>query len=62
MAKTTARSKRKTTGGRYKDYRKKRGHEILGQSTSTKIGNGKKKSVRSMGGKRKQKILVTIYH
>lgn len=58
MAKTTKRSKRKISGGRYKDYRKKRTYEILGLPTSTKVGKEKIKSVRIMGGKIKTKILV----
>jgi small subunit ribosomal protein S8e len=58
MARTTKRSKRKVSGGRYIDYRKKRDYEILGTPTNTKVGKEKIKSVKKMGGERKYKILV----
>ena len=57
MALTSHRSKRKITGGRYKEYRKKKVFEIRGHPTLTKLGEKKIKSVRGIGGQVKQKVL-----
>jgi len=63
MALTSHRSKRKITGGRYRDYRKKRVFEIRGQAVLTKLGEKRVKTLRGVGGKRKQKILsASIIH
>jgi small subunit ribosomal protein S8e len=57
MALTSHRSKRKATGGRYKDYRKKRVFEIRSAAILTKVGEAKVKSVRGVGGNVKNKLL-----
>ena len=59
MALTSHRSKRKASGGRYKDYRKKRVFEIRGQPVLTKLGEKRVKTVRGVGANRKQKTLAT---
>tara|TARA_Y100000310_G_scaffold240125_1_gene243933 strand:+ start:4589 stop:4966 length:378 start_codon:yes stop_codon:yes gene_type:complete len=65
MALTSHRSKRKVTGGRYKDYRKKRVFEIRGAAILTKLGLRRAKSDRVIGGNVKQRILsentVNVY-
>ncbi len=63
MALTSHKSKRKLTGGRYQDYRKKRVFEIRGQPILTKLGEKKAKTIRGVGGNIKQKLLsVNIIH
>lgn len=57
MALTSHRSKRKPTGGRYRDYRKKRVFEIRNPAILTKVGETKVKSVRGVGGNVKNKLL-----
>ncbi len=57
MALTSQRSRRKATGGRYRSYRKKRVFELRGLPTLTKLAEKKVKTVRGVGGQRKQKIL-----
>ena len=57
MAITQTRSKRKVSGTRYKDYRKKRKYELGNSATKTKIGDTKTKRKRMIGGKRKISIL-----
>lgn len=54
MAITQTRSRRKTTGGRYKSYRKKRIFESGRSPTNTKIGETSVKKKRIMGGNSKQ--------
>ena len=65
MALTSHRSKRKATGGRYKDYRKKRVFEIRNQPVLTKLAERKVKTTRGVGGNLKTKILsineVNVY-
>jgi len=57
MAKSQARSRRKATGGRYKDYRKKKSYELGGIPVLTRISERRVKKVRVMGGNRKLKLL-----
>jgi len=53
------RSKRKPTGGRYKKlYRSKRQRESGNAPMLTKIGPRKSKLVRTMSGRRKEKLLT----
>ena len=58
MALTSHRSKRKITGGRYKDYRKKRVFEIRGAAILTKLGLRRAKQTRGVGGNVKQRVLA----
>lgn len=58
MALTSQRSRRKATGGRYRSYRKKRVFELRGLPTLTKLAEKKVKTIRGVGGQRKQKILA----
>ena len=51
------RSKRKSTGGVYQSARKKRKFEKGSRPTLTKIGERKTKTVRSIGGHQKTKLL-----
>lgn len=63
MALTSHRSKRKVTGGRYQEYRKKRVFEIRGQPVLTRLAEKKVKSIRVVGGLIKQKTLsVNVVH
>lgn len=57
MVNYQGRSKRKATGGRYKDFRKKRKFEIGSPPIETLIGPKKPKLVKTMGGNKKRKIL-----
>lgn len=57
MALTSHRSKRKVTGGRYTEYRKKRVFELRSQPVLTKLAEKKVKIVRGVGGSTKQRIL-----
>lgn len=57
MALTSQRSRRKATGGRYKASRKKRVFELRGLPTLTKLDEKKVKTVRGVGGNKKQKVL-----
>lgn len=57
MAIAQNRSKRKPTGGRYKDYRKKRLYEKAGLPTLTKLGERKSKVVEGRGSTEKHKLL-----
>ena len=50
MARSAARSKRKVSGGLYKDFRKKRLTDLARNSTYTKIGPAKQKKLRIQGG------------
>ncbi|MEK6968636.1 MAG: 30S ribosomal protein S8e [Nanoarchaeota archaeon] len=54
---THHRSKRTVSGGRYRDYRKKRLYEKAFAPTLSKLGEPKKKDIRMFGGKMKQRIL-----
>lgn len=57
MALTSHRSRRKATGGRYKEHRKKRVFEIRNAAILTKVGDIRVKSVRGVGGNVKDKLL-----
>ncbi|NPV50989.1 MAG: 30S ribosomal protein S8e [Candidatus Methanofastidiosum sp.] len=56
-----ARSKRKSTGGRLTQARKKLKRELGRESTFTVIGEVNKKKVRCFGGTEKMKIMKTDY-
>lgn len=63
MALTSHRSKRKVTGGRYKEYRKKRVFELRSPAVLTRLDEKKVKTIRGVGGNTKQKILsANIIH
>lgn len=57
MGITQGRSERKVSGGRYRDYRKKRAYEITRESRQTKIGKRKIKKIRIRAGKTKRVLL-----
>jgi small subunit ribosomal protein S8e len=65
MALTSHRSKRKASGGRYKDYRKKRVFEIRNKPILTKIAERRVKILRGVGGFIRKKLLsvkeVNVY-
>ena len=50
MAVSQLRSRRKPSGGRYRDARKKKLHELGGQPMFTRIGEPKAKKIRGRGG------------
>jgi small subunit ribosomal protein S8e len=50
MARSSARSKRKYTGKKYKRFRKKRKRELERPTMDTVIGDDKKKEQRTLGG------------
>jgi small subunit ribosomal protein S8e len=50
MAISQARSKRKVSGSRYIDYRKKKAYELGRDPTYTKVGERQIKVIRGMGG------------
>ena len=54
---TSQRSKRTVSGGRYRDYRKKRLYEKANAPTLPKLGAPKRKMIRVFGGSLKQRIL-----
>ena len=56
MARSSARSKRKYTGKKYKYFRKKRKRELERPRIDTEIGPEKMKKQRIMGGNFKQKL------
>ncbi len=58
MAKSRERSKRKLTGGLYRDYRKKRKYMLAGVPTLTRLDKLKLKKVKTMGGNKKVKTLA----
>ena len=57
MAVSQARPKRKQTGARYKDYRKKRQFELGREPALTKLDKKYVKAIRTMGGNRKMRML-----
>ncbi len=58
MAITHAKSRRKATGGRYKQFRSKRVHEVGNQQTDTKLAETIKKKVdRGRGGNTKTRLM-----
>lgn len=58
MAISQSRPRRKVTGARYVDLRKKKSYELGRDPTGTKLGAEKKKTIRSRSGKRKEVILT----
>jgi small subunit ribosomal protein S8e len=61
MARSTARSKRKYTGKKYRSFRKKRKRELERSRIDTEIGPEKKKKQRGMGGNFKQKLFASQF-
>ena len=59
MALSQARSKRKSTGGRYKDFRKKRHHNMSGLPSLTRLEERRVKVLRARGGNLKRRLLST---
>lgn len=57
MAISQARPKRKETGGRYIDYRKKKQHELGREPSFTKLGKKRVQTLRVMGANRKLRLL-----
>ena len=53
---------RKATGGRYIQARSKKKHEIGRLPTMTKIGKEHIKTIKTKGGGRKMKVLVSECH
>ncbi len=58
MAIIQARSKRKASGGRYTSTLPKRKHRIGRLPSLTKIGEERRKSIRTKGGGQKERLLV----
>ena len=58
MAISQARSRRKVTGSRYVDLRKKKEYELGRDPTQTKLGPQKKKKLRMRAGKKKELFLT----
>ncbi len=58
MALWQGRSRRKVTGGRYRDHRGKRKSEIGREQQITVIGKETKKVVRTLGGNVKYRVLT----
>ena len=59
MARSTERSLRKPSGGRYHFSRGKRGYEVAGYAANTKLGDAKKVQVkRARGGETREVLLV----
>ncbi len=59
MALSQARPRRKETGGRYIAYRKKRQYELGREPSFTKLGKKRVQVIRTMGAKRKLRMLST---
>ena len=57
MALSQARPRRKQTGARYKDYRKKKQYELGREPSFTKLGGKRKQSIRTLGANTKQRLL-----
>ncbi|MBI1935689.1 30S ribosomal protein S8e [Candidatus Woesearchaeota archaeon] len=57
MALSQSRPKRKQSGARYKDYRKKRQHELGREPSFTKLGKKRVQILRVMGANRKLRML-----
>lgn len=57
MAIAQTRPKRKATGGRYIDYRKKKQYELGREPSFTKLGKKRIQSIRVMGANRKLRLL-----
>ena len=61
MARSSARSKRKYTGKKYKHFRKKRKRELKRPTINTVIGPDKKKEQRTLGGNSKIRLFSTNF-
>ena len=61
MARSSARSKRKYTGKKYKHFRKKRKRELDRPTINTVIGEDKKKTQKTLGGNSKIKLFSTNF-
>jgi small subunit ribosomal protein S8e len=61
MARSSARSKRKYTGKKYKHFRKKRKRELDRPTINTVIGEDKKKTQKTWGGNSKIKLFSTNF-
>ncbi len=61
MARSSARSKRKYTGKKYKHFRKKRKRELNRPTINTVIGEDKKKKQKTLGGNSKIKLFSTDF-
>ncbi|MBI2659553.1 30S ribosomal protein S8e [Candidatus Woesearchaeota archaeon] len=59
MAISQTRPKRKATGGRYIDYRKKKQYELGREPSFTKLGKKRVRVIRVMGASRKIRLLST---
>jgi len=57
MARAQTRSKRKASGGRYRDYRKKKYYELARTPSHTKVGGLRSSNIGMMGGGEKQVLL-----
>ena len=57
MAISQLRPRRKQTGARYKDYRKKKQYELGREPSFTKLGKKRMHVIRVMGGNRKLRLL-----
>lgn len=57
MVKWQGRSKRKSSGGKLKHYRKKRKYEYGREAAHTRIGSLKRKVIRVMGGNKKVRLI-----
>lgn len=49
---------RKITGGKYRDFRKKKKHSLRGITRKVKLGDEKKKKIRARGGKKRTVLLA----
>lgn len=50
---------RKTSGGKYIKNRKKKAYELAGQRRTVKLGEEKRKTIRTNGGNKKAVLLTT---
>ena len=57
MALSQARPRRKQTGARYKDYRKKKQYELGREPSFTKLSKKRMLVIRTMGSNRKLRLL-----
>ncbi len=58
MAISQEKSRRKVTGSRYVDLRKKKSYELGRDPTHTKLGEEKKKTIRKRAGNKKEVLLT----
>ena len=59
MAKSQSRSRKKVTGSRYVNFRKKKSYELGRDPTYTKIDEPKRRTIKILGGKSKTILLST---